>query len=164
MKTVLSYRDGEAVPAPSASPALVLALLLCALIPAKVCAEDSSPSGFDAQTLQQRGIDPQLASLLLSAPRYAAGQHTVNLRVNGQRRGRLAVNFDQQGKLCFDRALLDDAHALAAHVRGGQAADPPGTLLQLDLTPREVGLLRFDQCETVWFAVYATDGSFIADD
>ena len=112
MKTVLSYRDGEAVPAPSASPALVLALLLCALIPAKVCAEDSSPSGFDAQTLQQRGIDPQLASLLLSAPRYAAGQHTVNLRVNGQRRGRLAVNFDQQGKLCFDRALLDAANLM----------------------------------------------------
>lgn len=112
MKTVLSYRDGEAVPAPSASPALALVLLLCALIPAKVCAEDSSPSGFDAQTLQQRGIDPQLASLLLSAPRYAAGQHTVNLRVNGQRRGRLAVNFDQQGKLCFDRALLDAANLL----------------------------------------------------
>ncbi|WEJ06705.1 MULTISPECIES: fimbria/pilus outer membrane usher protein [Pseudomonas] len=112
MKTVLSYRDGEAVPAPSASPALVLALLLCALIPAKVCAEDSSPSGFDAQTLQQRGIDPQLASLLLSAPRYAAGQHTVNLRVNGQRRGRLAVNFDQQGNLCFDRALLDAANLM----------------------------------------------------
>lgn len=35
----------------------------------------------------------------------------------------------------------------------GQAADPPGTPLQLDLTPREVGLLRFDQSETVWFAV-----------
>ena len=112
MKTVLSYRDGEAVPDPSASPALALVLLLCALIPAKVCAEDSSPSGFDAQTLQQRGIDPQLASLLLSAPRYAAGQHTVNLRVNGQRRGRLAVNFDQQGNLCFDRALLDAANLM----------------------------------------------------
>ena len=110
MKTVLSYRDGEAVPDPFASPALALVLLLCALIPAKVCAEDSSSSGFDAQTLQQRGIDPQLASLLLAAPRYAAGQHTVSLRVNGQRRGRLAVNFDQQGNLCFDRALLDAAN------------------------------------------------------
>ncbi|OWQ40155.1 outer membrane usher protein [Pseudomonas lactis] len=106
----MSYRDGEAVPDPFASPALALVLLLCALIPAKVCAEDSSSSGFDAQTLQQRGIDPQLASLLLAAPRYAAGQHTVSLRVNGQRRGRLAVNFDQQGNLCFDRALLDAAN------------------------------------------------------
>jgi outer membrane usher protein FimD/PapC len=110
VKTVLSYRDGEAVPDPFASPALALVLLLCALIPAKVCAEDSSSSGFDAQTLQQRGIDPQLASLLLAAPRYAAGQHTVSLRVNGQRRDRLTVNFDQQGNLCFDRALLDAAN------------------------------------------------------
>ncbi len=119
MKTVLSYRDGEAVPDPSASAALPLVLLLCALLPARVCAEDSSPSGFDAQTLHQRGIDPQLASLLLAAPRYAAGQHTVNLRVNGQPRGRLAVNFDQQGNLCFDRTLLDGAQLMSADEAAG---------------------------------------------
>ncbi len=119
MKTVLSYRDGEAVPDPSAGAALPLVLLLCALLPARVCAEDSGPSGFDAQTLHQRGIDPQLASLLLSAPRYAAGQHTVNLRVNGQPRGRLAVNFDQQGNLCFDRTLLDGAQLMRADEAAG---------------------------------------------
>ena len=144
MKTVLSYRDGEAVPAPSASPALVLALLLCALIPAKVCAEDSSPSGFDAQTLQQRGIDPQLASLLLSAPRYAAGQHTVNLRVNGQRRGRLAVNFDQQGNLCFDHALLDAANLLPpGEVQGCDdfLARYPQTLVEPDPATLTVSLV-----------------------
>ena len=64
----------------------------------------------------------------------------------------------------FDRALLDDAHAVAAHVRGGQPTDPAPDPLRLDLTPRGVGLLRFDQSETVWFAVYAPDGSFIAGD
>jgi outer membrane usher protein FimD/PapC len=119
VKTVLSYRDGEAVPDPSAGAALPLVLLLCALLPARVCAEDSGPSGFDAQTLHQRGIDPQLASLLLAAPRYAAGQHTVNLRVNGQPRGRLAVNFDQQGNLCFDRTLLDGAQLMRADEAAG---------------------------------------------
>lgn len=67
-------------------------------------------TGFDAQTLQQRGIDPQLASLLLDAPRFTAGQHAISLRVNGQRRGRLQVSFDQQGNLCFDRTLLDAAN------------------------------------------------------
>ena len=144
MKTVLSYRDGEAVPDPSASPALALVLLLCALIPAKVCAEDSSPSGFDAQTLQQRGIDPQLASLLLSAPRYAAGQHTVNLRVNGQRRGRLAVNFDQQGNLCFDHALLDAANLLPpGEVQGCDdfLARYPQTLVEPDPATLTVSLV-----------------------
>ena len=60
----------------------------------------------------------------------------------------------------FDRALLDDAHALAAHVRGADAAGN-GTL-QLDLTPRELGLLRFDQSETVWFAIYGPDGALVA--
>lgn len=144
MKTVLSYRDGEAVPDPSASPALALVLLLCALIPAKVCAEDSSPSGFDAQTLQQRGIDPQLASLLLSAPRYAAGQHTVNLRVNGQRRGRLAVNFDQQGNLCFDRALLDAANLMPPGENEGCddfLARYPQTLVEPDPATLTVSLV-----------------------
>ncbi|WP_339385512.1 sensor histidine kinase [Acidovorax sp. sic0104] len=61
----------------------------------------------------------------------------------------------------FDRALLDDAHALAAHVRGGDAA-PGAAPLQLDLTQREVGLLRFDQSETVWFAVYGDGGALVA--
>lgn len=144
MKTVLSYRDGEAVPAPSACPALALVLLLCALIPAKVCAEASSPSGFDAQTLHQRGIDPQLASLLLAAPRYAAGQHTVNLRVNGQRRGRLAVNFDQQGNLCFDRALLDAANLMPPSGTEGChdfLAQYPQTLVEPDPATLTVSLV-----------------------
>lgn len=63
----------------------------------------------------------------------------------------------------FDRALLDDAHALAAHVRsteGNEGARP----LRLDLTAREVSLLRFDQRETVWFAVFDADGRFVAGD
>ncbi|RQO80874.1 sensor histidine kinase [Acidovorax sp. FJL06] len=64
----------------------------------------------------------------------------------------------------FDRALLDDAHALAAHVRGDQSGDRAGEPLRLDLTPREVGLLRFDQSETVWFAVYGPDGALVAGD
>ncbi|WP_298211153.1 sensor histidine kinase [Acidovorax sp.] len=64
----------------------------------------------------------------------------------------------------FDRALLDDAHALAAHVHSGQSGDRAGEPLRLDLTPREVGLLRFDQSETVWFAVYGPDGALVAGD
>ena len=110
MKTVLSYRDGEAVPATAARQPLTMLVLLCALLPAKVWSEDSPRAGFDAGTLLQRGIDPQLASLLLDAPRFTAGRHVISLRVNGQPRGRLEVGFDRQGVLCFDRALLDAAH------------------------------------------------------
>ena len=118
MKTVLSYRDGEAVPVASTRPPLAALVLLCALVPSKAWAETAPRPGFDAQTLHQRGIDPQLASLLLDAPRFAAGRHTVTLRVNGQRRGRLEVGFDQQGALCFDQALLAAAHLLVPNDSG----------------------------------------------
>ncbi|EJE51859.1 signal transduction histidine kinase [Acidovorax sp. CF316] len=67
----------------------------------------------------------------------------------------------------FDRALLDDAHALAALVHGGGLRDRDGqgaSGLRLELTPREMDLLRFDQSETVWFAVYGPGGNFIAGD
>ena len=110
VKTVLSYRDGKAMPETPPRPALPITLLLCALLPAKGWAESAPASGFDAITLHQRGIDPQLASLLLDAPRFTAGQHLVSLRVNGQQRERVRVSFDQQGTLCFDRALLDAAN------------------------------------------------------
>ncbi|AIG02816.1 fimbrial usher protein [Pseudomonas fluorescens] len=107
MKTVLSYRDGEAVPVRLVLPALLLAT---ALLPTLARAGTVQDAHFDAQTLHQRGIDPQLASLLLDAPRFAAGRQAVSLTVNGQRRGRLEVNVDARGNLCFDRALLDAAN------------------------------------------------------
>ncbi len=108
MKTVVNYRDGKAVPAAPAQLALPAWLLTCALLPEGAWADEYS--GFDAKTLNQRGIDPQLASLLLDTPRFSAGKHAVSVQVNGQRRGRLDVSFDQQGALCFDRALLDATH------------------------------------------------------
>lgn len=108
MKTILSSRDGEAVPDTAARLAFPAMLLACALLPGKAWAE--ARPGFDATTLHQRGIDPQLANLLLDAPRFAAGRQAVSLRVNGQPRGRLEVGFDQQGVLCFDRSLLDAAN------------------------------------------------------
>ncbi len=56
----------------------------------------------------------------------------------------------------FDRALLDDAYALAANVRENNGA------LSLMLTQSELGALLFDQTETVSFAVVRRDGSLIS--
>lgn len=113
MNTVTPDCDGKAVGGFSSYPrhlkriALPPALALL-LTPAWA---DAAPAGqsFDPQTLQQRGIDPELAYLLLETPRYTGGVHAVSLTVNGQRRGRLDVRFDSQGTLCFDQALLDAA-------------------------------------------------------
>lgn len=56
----------------------------------------------------------------------------------------------------FDRALLDDAFALSAQVRL-QSGEPT-----LDLSPRELASLLFDQSEKVFFAVQRRDGSLVA--
>ena len=66
----------------------------------------------------------------------------------------VARYFTQQA---FDRALLDDAYAVAAHV---QHAEDGG--LTLGLTAAEMQTLLFDQNESMYFAVYLEDGHFLA--
>jgi len=66
----------------------------------------------------------------------------------------VARYFTQQA---FDRALLDDAYAVASHVR---TADEGG--LTLGLTAAEIGTLLFDQNESIYFAVYLQDGRLLA--
>ncbi|ETK15388.1 fimbria/pilus outer membrane usher protein [Pseudomonas azotoformans] len=107
----MTDRDGKAVPGISSPRAhwllASLALTLGTALPTNEPLADESAGSFDPQTLAQRGIDPQLANLLLEAPRFAAGHHALNLNVNGQRRGRVDVVFNGQGALCFNQALLD---------------------------------------------------------
>ncbi len=57
----------------------------------------------------------------------------------------------------FDRALLDDAYAVASHVRQTEDGD-----LTLALTANEMGTLLFDQSERLYFAVYSEEGRFLA--
>ncbi|MBC3922168.1 fimbria/pilus outer membrane usher protein [Pseudomonas lurida] len=110
----MNYRDGNAVPGalPRLSRAQLHIIAWAALGPALLAGPawaDPATGTFDNQTLHQRGIDPELASLLLQAPRFASGRHAVNLSVNGLRRGRVDATFDDHGTLCFDTALLDAA-------------------------------------------------------
>lgn len=56
----------------------------------------------------------------------------------------------------FDRALLDDAFALASRVRLG----PQG--LTLELSSREMGAVLYDQSENIYFVVRRSDGSVMA--
>ena len=56
----------------------------------------------------------------------------------------------------FDRALLDDAYALAARVK----AD--GQVLTFELSRGEVSAVLFDQSEQMFFAVLRADGSVLA--
>lgn len=56
----------------------------------------------------------------------------------------------------FDRSLLDDAYALAVHVRAVQGG------LALALTPGEMSTLLFDQSESNYFAVLDAQGALVA--
>ncbi|WP_458376405.1 fimbria/pilus outer membrane usher protein [Pseudomonas pergaminensis] len=137
MNTLITDRGGEALPDVSSrrSRALLAGLALsCALPAGEILADEPLLAGsFDPQTLSQRGIDPELANMLLQAPRFGAGRHAVNLIVNGQRRGRVDVLFDGQGTLCFNRALLDAGNLVVP----GDTGDTDCTGF-LDAHPRTV--------------------------
>jgi two-component system, OmpR family, sensor histidine kinase TctE len=66
----------------------------------------------------------------------------------------VARYFTQQA---FDRALLDDAYAVASHVRHAEDGG-----LTLGLSSVEMGNLLFDQNENLYFAVYQEDGRLLA--
>ena len=59
----------------------------------------------------------------------------------------------------FDRSLLDDAYAVAGHVRLTEAWPPQ---LDIDLSSSEIGSLLFDQTESMYFAVYRDNGTLLA--
>ena len=59
----------------------------------------------------------------------------------------------------FDRSLLDDAYAVAGHVRLTDAWPPQ---LDIDLSSSEIGSLLFDQTESMFFAVYRENGTLLA--
>jgi two-component system sensor histidine kinase TctE len=59
----------------------------------------------------------------------------------------------------FDRSLLDDAYAVAGHVRLTDAWPPQ---LDIDLSSSEIGSLLFDQSESMYFAVYRENGTLLA--
>lgn len=56
----------------------------------------------------------------------------------------------------FDRAMLDDAYAVSAHVQAGESG------VELLLSAREVSTVLFDQSEDVYLSVLRPDGSLIA--
>lgn len=57
----------------------------------------------------------------------------------------------------FDRALVDDAYALSAHVRQTREG------LSLELSARELDSVLFDQSERVYFAIIGLDGRVLAN-
>lgn len=69
-----------------------------------------SLASFDLGMLKSRGLDPKVAEFFSQAPRFSEGRRRVGLQVNGSPRGNVDAQFDTEGALCFDQALLDQAN------------------------------------------------------
>ncbi|CCD28917.1 Fimbrial biogenesis outer membrane usher protein precursor [Candidatus Glomeribacter gigasporarum BEG34] len=70
---------------------------------------ETAPSEFDTDLLESRGLSPRLAEFFKDQPRFLPGLHRVTLIINDDERGEVHARFDQDGHLCFDRALLEQA-------------------------------------------------------
>lgn len=131
-------------------------LLLCGYLLATPVRAQEPPADdeeeeleFDADLLRQRGLDPKLGEYLSRGARFTPGKQNVTLVVNTQRIGEAVVSFDEEGRLCFDAALLDRAGLKppkATGPGGALACDDfrqayPATVIDKDPAMRTVTLL-----------------------
>lgn len=149
-----TQRGGQPLVAPKKSQRRnVLALMpvacavLCMLAAASARAEQKNraPTNFDVETLKARGIDPALVEFFKHSPRFTQGARNVSLVVNGQKMGNVEAQFDADGNLCIDDALLakarlrtpGDAHVLpGAQGSVGKCYDFKAAFPQTEITLR----------------------------
>jgi len=87
----------------------VFSVICCAVNPS-AAADDVTE--FDMETLKALGLPVSLGSEFSSAPRFLAGNSTVELKVNGDTRGRHEMQFDEQGQPCVNAAFIKAAGLL----------------------------------------------------
>nr|WP_275967716.1 fimbria/pilus outer membrane usher protein [Pseudomonas khorasanensis] len=105
---------------------------------------------FDPAVLEARGIDPATARFFGAEPRFTAGRSRVALEVNGTALGSVMTRFDDDGQLCLDIRLLDQASiavpsGLPDNANNGSCAQMdehlPGVQVRLDPGLQRVMLL-----------------------
>ncbi|NIG21014.1 fimbria/pilus outer membrane usher protein [Pantoea sp. Al-1710] len=64
---------------------------------------------FDVESLKAKGLPASLATEFAAAPRFMPGNSTVELKVNGEKRGRHAVQFDEKGQPCVNADFIHAA-------------------------------------------------------
>lgn len=71
---------------------------------------DSGPVEFDSETLKSLGIDPGVSGYFAHQARFMPGNIPVTLAVNGMEKGSIVARFNQDGELCFNRPLMEQAN------------------------------------------------------
>ena len=64
---------------------------------------------FDTETLKSLGIDPGVSEYFAHKSRFMPGAAPVTLKVNGLEKGHFVAKIQQDGEICFDRALMEHA-------------------------------------------------------
>ena len=82
------------------------AALLCAWHASQASATANATITFDAKTLAARGFNTDLANYFNKAPRFLPGVSPVQVDVNASRRYHVDAQFDNEGNLCVNAALL----------------------------------------------------------
>ena len=90
-------------------------LLVCAvsLLCSKQGYASDSETGaveFDSETLKSLGINPDVSAYFANKARFRPGPTPVMLKVNGLEKGNIVAHFNQNGELCFDKALMEQAN------------------------------------------------------
>lgn len=118
---------------------------------------DSSLIEFDSETLKSLGIDPNVSGYFANKARFMPGNIAVNLKVNGIDKGNIVAHFNDDGELCFDRALMEQAglrisgeykdgcyNYLKAHPEAVVNAFPGQEIIELMVPPDEINPQRLN--------------------
>lgn len=121
---------------------------------------DPSLIEFDSETLKSLGIDPNVSEYFAKKARFMPGNTAVNLTVNGIDKGNIVAHFNQNGELCFDRTLMEQASLripgdykegcydyLKAFPEAVVNAIPGQELVELMVPPDEINRQRLDMTD-----------------
>lgn len=89
----------------------LLACIVGLLCSGQVMAQqmETAAVDFDQDTLRSLGINPEISNYFSHHTKYLPGSVSVALKVNGDSRGNVIANFDNNGELCFDKTFMEQA-------------------------------------------------------
>jgi len=121
-------------------PVAILTLLGCVL--ARLC--EASPTQptieFDTDLLKERGFPTDIAQYFRDKPQFLPGTQHVSIFVNGLSAETIELNFDKEGRPCFDDTTWTRLRIRSAHMPHGCLAAEPSSNLQMSLKPSRASI------------------------
>lgn len=120
--------------------AVTLAFLGCVL--ARFC--EASPAlpaiEFDTNLLQARGFPKEIAQYFRDKPQFLPGTQHVSIFINGLPAEIIELNFDAEGRPCFDDITWTKLRIHSTHMPHGCLTAEPSSNLQIELKPTRASI------------------------